>query len=97
MDTLWAPNNKMIPVAVIADVVDQAGTAGCEIASVTSSEPPSPDQPDWEITGPLQVSLRASRDGTGSGRTYSIEVRCTDQAGNTADGTVAVFVPHDRR
>ena len=36
VDTLWAPNNKLIPVTVFPDVVDQAGTAVC--SSQTDSE-----------------------------------------------------------
>lgn len=97
VDTLWSPNNKMVPVTITADVTDQAGAAACAITSVSSNEPPPPDSVDWEVTGPLNVSLRASRDGSGAGRTYSIVVDCTDAAGNRTASAVPVFVPHDRR
>lgn len=48
---------------------------------------------DWEITGPLSVNLRAERSGQGSGRFYTLTVRCTDEAGNSAYGVTTVFVP----
>ncbi len=49
--------------------------------------------PDWVITGPLSVSLRAERLGSGNGRFYTITVRCTDEAGNSSPGVATVFVP----
>jgi hypothetical protein len=68
--------------------------ASCSIISVSSNEPSS--SPQWQITGPLTVSLEADRLGTGSGRVYTITVRCTDRSGNAATGTVVVTVPHDQ-
>lgn len=53
--------------------------------------------PDWQLTGPLSVNLRAERAGTASGRLYTVEVRCEDVAGNAAVGTTTVTVPHDSR
>jgi len=53
-------------------------------------------RPDWVITGPLTVDLRAERAGNGGGRRYLIEVACTDAAGNSATAEAAVDVPHDR-
>jgi hypothetical protein len=50
--------------------------------------------PDWVITGPLSLKLRAERCGHGFGRFYVLTVRCTDEAGNSADGVTTVFVPH---
>lgn len=52
-----------------------------------------PVELDWEITGPLSVSLRAQRSGSGPGRFYFITVRCTDEAGNSAYGVTTVYVP----
>jgi hypothetical protein len=52
---------------------------------------------DWRIDGPLTVSLRADRDGRGSGRIYSIAMRCTDASGNVSTATTTVTVPHDQR
>jgi hypothetical protein len=48
---------------------------------------------DWVITGPMTVQLRAERAGNGTGRVYTITVRCTDAAGNSSERTVTVSVP----
>ena len=48
---------------------------------------------DWDITGPLSLTLRAERDGTGSGRFYTITVRCTDEAGNSSTSVTTIHVP----
>jgi hypothetical protein len=69
---------------------------------VTSNEPvlgagSGTTSPDWEITGNLTASIRAERSGAEQGRTYAITVQCTDGSGNSADRTVTVTVPHDKR
>ncbi|RLB32230.1 MAG: hypothetical protein DRG87_00185 [Deltaproteobacteria bacterium] len=71
------------------------------IADVNSNEPTDglgdgDKAPDWEITGDLTVDLRAKRSGTGSGRVYTISVKCCDAWGNTATQNVEVTVPHDQ-
>ena len=52
-------------------------------------------EPDYEITGPLSVSLRAERAGKNQGRTYTIHVLGTDCSG-TYPFDVVVEVPHDQ-
>ena len=49
--------------------------------------------PDWKITGPLSVNLRAERSGAGTGRIYTIQVESRDAAGNTTLQNVTVSVP----
>jgi hypothetical protein len=92
---LWPPNREMVPVAVtVVDVSDACSSAvTCRIESVTSNESLGPS--DWVITGALTVQLRAHRLGDGTGRIYTIDITCTDAAGNTTRTTVAVRVPHD--
>jgi hypothetical protein len=67
---------------------------------VTSSEPVTgpgdSTSPDWVITGPLSLDLRAERLSTGPGRIYTIAIRCTDSSGNTATKNVTVTAPHDQ-
>jgi hypothetical protein len=96
---LWPPNGKMVPVAVSVTAVDAVGLKSCQVVSVTSNdvEGESGGGPDFVITGPLRVTLRSERAGGGAGRTYSVEVACSDQAGNTSNGTAEVRVSHDRR
>jgi hypothetical protein len=53
--------------------------------------------PDWIITGPHTVQLRAERSGNGHGRVYSISIQATDAFGNqSATNVVTVTVPHNR-
>ena len=99
---LWPPNRRLVPVsvAVIAtDNCDPAPTA--EIIEVTSNEGLTGrgdfTAPDWEITGPLSVNLRAERSRAGPGRVYTITIRCTDAFGNSSVERVQVTCPHDQR
>ncbi len=87
----------MVAVSVSASAFDLVG-AVCAVSAVTSSEPDNglgdgDTSGDIAVTGPLGVTLRAERAGTGSGRTYTIEVTCRDDAGHEATGTAAVRVP----
>jgi hypothetical protein len=45
----------------------------------------------------LTVDLSAERSGTVNERTYTLNVTCTDRAGNTSQpGATVVLVPHDQ-
>ena len=100
---LWPPNHKMVPVTFTVDVSDICDAApSCRVVSVTSNEPTNGKgsghtAPDWRIVDDLKVELRAERSGPGSGRVYTVTVRCTDGSGNSTLRTVAVPVAHDRR
>jgi hypothetical protein len=103
-NTLWPPNHKMVHVTVTVSATDVCDSAApsCQIISVTSNEPvdgpgDGHTSPDWIITGPLTVDLRAERSGKGTGRVYTITVQCTDESGNSSTATVTVAVPHSRR
>jgi hypothetical protein len=96
---LWPPNHKMVPITVTASSTDVCGAATCAISGVTSSEPTNGHgdgntDADWQITGPTTVQLRAERAGGSAGRVYTIEVRCSDAAGNASVGTTTVTVTH---
>ena len=86
---LWPPNNKMVNVTISPSGLCDAA-ASCRIVAVSSNEPVG-GEADWLITGNLTLQLRAQRDGGGSGRIYTIEVRCGDTA-----QFVTVTVPHDQ-
>ena len=96
---LWPANHKMVAVSLsveLVDLIDPAPTA--RIVGVSSNEPVDGDDdghtsPDWEITGPLTVQLRAERSGTGTGRVYTIEVEGIDAAGNITLQTISIGVP----
>jgi hypothetical protein len=97
-NSLWPPNHQMVPVAVAVSVSDVCdASASCQIKSVASNEPinglgDGDTSPDWVITGPLTLQLRAERAEKGSGRTYTITVECTDGSGNSSTKTVTVGV-----
>lgn len=98
---LWPADNQLVPITLSVAGTDNCSAITCEIVSVTSNEPMSGNgrKPhhrkslDWEITGALSLNLRAESSGGGNGRFYIITVRCTDAAGNSADGVTTVFVP----
>ena len=96
---LWPPSHQMVPVSVNADLVDLIDASpAARIVGVTSNEPvdgvdDGTTSPDWEITGPLSVNLRAERSGIGTGRIYTVAVEGTDASGNLIRQTVSVRVP----
>ena len=99
---LWPPNGKLVPITVevaATDACDSSPT--CEIVDVSSNEPTTggtdTTSPDWEITGPLSVNLRAERLDSGLGRVYTITVRCTDDVGNTSYRVGTVSVPKNQK
>jgi uncharacterized protein YegL len=98
VSSLWPANHRMMGVTVNAAATDGMSAASCSITSVTSSEPDNglgdgDTANDIVITGPLSVDLRAERSGNGPGRIYTINVVCTDAAGNTASSSTTVSVP----
>jgi hypothetical protein len=91
---LWPPNGRMIPVNLKVKATDNMDSAPvCQITQVICNEPQTSSTPDWVITGPLSVNLRAVRDPHHTGRIYTIVVQCTDKSGNTSTASVKVVVP----
>jgi len=96
--TLWPRNGKLVQVAVISASDVENGVASFDVTA-TSSERSDPVNPDIIITGTgiaPRVNLRAERLGTGPGRVYTITATATDGAGNQANATTTVIVPHDQ-
>jgi hypothetical protein len=99
-DVLWPPNGSFVSVTLAVNATDNCdASVACAITNVTSSEPitGSSDNtsPDWIITGPLSLNLRAERSDSGPGRVYTITVKCTDFSGNSATKSLTVTAPHD--
>jgi len=98
---LWPPNHQMVSlsVAVIAtDTVDPNPVS--TIVSVSSNQPQNGTgdgdvAPDWAITGPLTLDLRAERAGNAT-RIYTITVATTDFSGNTTISTCQVTVANSQ-
>jgi hypothetical protein len=96
-DSLPRNDGQMVPVTLQVTATDNCDPVpSCQIVSVTSSEPETGPgdntSPDWQITGPLTVELRAENSAQSSRRVYTLTVRCTDTSGNSATKTVKVPV-----
>jgi hypothetical protein len=97
---LSPPNHALVPVTLAVAATDTCDAAPvCELTTVSSNEPANGTgdgdaSPDWEVTGPLTVRLRAERAGAGSGRLYTLTVACVDATGNATQGSTTVTVPH---
>ncbi len=91
---LWPPNGKMTPVSLTVSAPDTCSVS-CNIVAVSGTDGASSS--DWQITGPLSANLRSDRSGKDkNGRTYTMQLACSDPASNTSTKTVSVTVPHDQ-
>jgi hypothetical protein len=68
----------------------------CNIVGVSGTD--GANSSDWQVTGPLNVSLRADRSGKDkNGRVYTVSLQCTDPSSSASTmKTVSVTVPHDQ-
>jgi hypothetical protein len=95
---LWPPNHKMVDVTITVNAVDLVdGAPTVQITSVASNQPINGTgdgdvSPDWIITGPTTLQLRAERAGSGGDRIYTITYTVTDFSGNVTTGTLTVTV-----
>lgn len=101
-NVLWAPNHKMMPVSVSANVTDNCSAVTWMVTAVGSDEPANgtgdgDTEPDSSITGGHAVNLRAERAGSGDGRVYTITIVAKDAAGNSTTGSTTVSVPHSQK
>lgn len=108
--SLWPPNHAMVPIVLTVEASAECGDVTCHITGVHSTDPSgAPDDPDsgngagtypdWVVTPPLTLELRAERseggDSVDDTRIYTIGVSCTT-GGDTVDGTVEVWVVSDQ-
>jgi HYR domain len=95
--TLWPPDGKMVNVTLTIVATDNRDPNPVSlILSVTTNQPENGTgdgntTPDWIITGPNTLQLRAERAGNND-RIYTITVLTTDDAGNSTETTVQVKV-----
>jgi len=108
--TLWPPNHQYVTFAT-ADLVESVTDNCVDISSVSLVITGAvSNEPDNEIgigdgntiddvvvaPGGRSVQLRAERQGTGSGRIYTVTLKATDGWGNESEATVEVVVPHSK-
>ena len=94
--TLSPPKHQMVQVATVVASDSVSGIASFSVTA-TSSEPDSGlgggDVPGDIVINGGSVHLRAEREPTGKGRTYTVFATATDIAGHTATSTANCFVP----
>jgi len=86
---LWPPNHTLRKVDINYLLHDNCGAVSS--LSVTSDEPAGNN--DWQIKDSHTLYLRATRNGNGQGRKYTITIHAIDKAGNTTAKNVWVVVP----
>ncbi len=94
---LAPPNHKMIDITIGYQAADITGAPVCAL-SIASNEPINGNgdgntSVDWQVLDPHHVQLRSERAGGGSGRVYTITIRCADSFGNARSATTTVGVP----
>jgi probable HAF family extracellular repeat protein len=95
---LWPPNHKLIEIVLDVSAQDDIDPSPCVSCEAVSSEPndgpgDSRTAPDVRWSGG-RLWLRAERNGTGPGRTYTITCNARDASGNVGHGEAIVLVPH---
>jgi 6-phosphogluconolactonase (cycloisomerase 2 family) len=95
-NVLWPPNHKFVDVTIDYTVADPCPNT-C-VLTVSSNEAPVDDKdPEWIVVDAHHVQLRAERLGSGTGRTYTITITCTNDTNKeSSTQAVTVLVPHDQ-
>ncbi|MEK3883744.1 sugar-binding protein [Paenibacillus sp. PL2-23] len=99
LQSLWPPNGKFHDIIVDVSAEDElSGTASIVLTGISSNEAGElEDIQDAEYgTFDTRFKLRAKREGSGSGRVYTVSYRATDAAGNVSTGEGYVVVEHDQ-
>ena len=82
----------MVRVADVVSTDSLSGIADVQVTAVADE----PNDADIAVDGGT-VDVRAVRDGTGDGRTYTITAVASDLAGNQTTTSGTCTVPHDLR
>ncbi|MFZ5522748.1 MAG: hypothetical protein ACOY9D_01515 [Pseudomonadota bacterium] len=98
-DTIFPPDNKLVPVNVFFTVKedDYDRLPEIKLESITANEPLEPDDIRDASFGidDRYIKLRAHRNGW-TDRIYTVIYSATDASGNQTLASAAVTVPHDR-
>ena len=89
--SLSPANGSMVPVTLSMSAPDTCNVS-CNLTSIAGTD--GATSADWQITGPMSASLRATALGR-TGRLYKLALTCTDPATNlSAIKAAAVTVPN---
>jgi hypothetical protein len=91
--SLWPPNHKFVEVRIDYNTSSSTCPTDCTL-SVASNE--GDVDSESHVVDANHVLLAAERDGSGSGRVYTIAITCTNPVGDVTTERVNVVVPHDQ-
>jgi hypothetical protein len=98
--SLWPPNDKMVTVATVSAADGTSGLASFVVGATSNEAPTKLNEADTLVQGAgfgaRTVSLRASRQGNGTGRVYTVTASAGDAAGNATTVSAQCVVPHNR-
>ena len=91
--TLSPANGSMVPVSLTMSAPDTCNVS-CNLMSIAGTD--GATSADWQITGPMSASLRASNSGKSpGGRLYKLALACSDPSTNLSSiKAVAITVPN---
>jgi hypothetical protein len=93
-NAVWPPNNKMVRVLVR---VEGEGVTSFRLRSVTNNETGAADVEGWTPgTADLDGFVRAARNGSGTGRVYTLTYDVFGARGATGSCSVTVMVSHNQ-
>ena len=98
-NVLWPPNNKFVSVSIGYTVTDNCDNEPLCSLSVTAADSGGGIDRLSDsaiVVDDHTVQLRASRNGGGDGRIYSVEITCKDKLPLSSRAIATVIVPHDR-
>lgn len=103
--SLWPPNHKMVEINATVTVSDSCDTDPSFVLTSIISNEPDNGVGDGNTINDIQnadfgtpdttFSLRAERQGGGSGRIYTITYTANDHSGNSSQVSVDVVVAHN--
>lgn len=102
ISVLWPPNHRMADVEILGVTDTQGNPATVTVTAITQDEPVNglgdgDASPDGDGIGTSVAQVRAERSGLGNGRVYDIRFIAQDAGGARCEGSVNVYVPHDKK
>lgn len=98
----WPPDHTMKEINILGLTDSHGNPAEVTITSISQDEPVNglgdgDQSPDGEGIGLSTAIVRSERSGNENGRVYNIQFIAQDDIGARCEGSVAVYVPHDKK